>query len=590
MSITTGPLLGVFDTDQKRLIGITQNGGITDITYLAGQDTPTPAGAVPVVAEVNELTGMVDFVVQSKKINAVVPISYFRQDTDPDDTLSFQRAFASGLAHLTGHGQSFVVSEQINVPSGKKLFYASIKVKDGSTAFDVFYAENVSDVEFSKVEVDLNKANVTASGSLGRAFYINNIAGNTTGNSIKGCKVKNGHVVGIHYAGHKDQTNPDNLLDSQVELVGNDIKLTSKQGILITGSTDSLIERNRMTSCGGASYDGIQISVHRGTRVKNNRAVGSGRHGITLEYGRSYAVKGNIITGSVACGIANGGGAIGYSPNRDYVISGNQVTSCGAAGIQDDPGVSGQTNVYQKNYGTISNNSSANNGGHGIYAQHAGLISIIGNVSHDNALDGIAVNVYAASINGNTLYKNRYGLNIQGGTSAQWVTATSYPANTVIRPTAENGLAYQSSGGTSGVTEPTWPTTLGATVTDNGITWTAIETVGFSTVGDNIISANTAGDVLVDARVYKVSGASGKSNLDVPAVSAGATYTATVACNGATLDMGAVAYLETPISALIVSAFVSARNVVTVQFYNPSASAINPALSVLRVRVFYTPK
>ena len=59
MSLVTGPLLGVFDTEQKRLTGITQNGGITDITYLAGQDTPTPAGALPVTAETNLVTGRI---------------------------------------------------------------------------------------------------------------------------------------------------------------------------------------------------------------------------------------------------------------------------------------------------------------------------------------------------------------------------------------------------------------------------------------------------------------------------------------------------------------------------------------------------
>jgi len=46
----------------------------------------------------------------------------------------------------------------------------------------------------------------------------------------------------------------------------------------------------------------------------------------------------------------------------------------------------------------------------------------------------------------------------------------SYP--TVIKPTTENGFKYQCIvGGTSGGSEPSWPTTVGTTVTDGGVTW-----------------------------------------------------------------------------------------------------------------------
>jgi uncharacterized phiE125 gp8 family phage protein len=56
-----------------------------------------------------------------------------------------------------------------------------------------------------------------------------------------------------------------------------------------------------------------------------------------------------------------------------------------------------------------------------------------------------------------------------------WATATAYAANTQVMPTTENGLVYQSSGGTSDATEPaTWPVTIGSTVADNDITWTCL--------------------------------------------------------------------------------------------------------------------
>ncbi len=63
-----------------------------------------------------------------------------------------------------------------------------------------------------------------------------------------------------------------------------------------------------------------------------------------------------------------------------------------------------------------------------------------------------------------------------------WQANHAYAAGSVVAPTAApgqpngfDGFNFQTTGGTSGGTEPTWPTTgVGATVGDNGMTWTAI--------------------------------------------------------------------------------------------------------------------
>jgi hypothetical protein len=57
-----------------------------------------------------------------------------------------------------------------------------------------------------------------------------------------------------------------------------------------------------------------------------------------------------------------------------------------------------------------------------------------------------------------------------------WAPSTSYASGKVVQPTVGNltGLLYRSSGGTSGTTQPTWPTAPGGTVGDNGITWIAL--------------------------------------------------------------------------------------------------------------------
>lgn len=63
-------------------------------------------------------------------------------------------------------------------------------------------------------------------------------------------------------------------------------------------------------------------------------------------------------------------------------------------------------------------------------------------------------------------------------TLASWVSLTGYNLGKKIQPTVGNGFVYQcTSAGTSGVSEPTWPTSpLGTTVSDGTCVWTLIAT------------------------------------------------------------------------------------------------------------------
>lgn len=56
--------------------------------------------------------------------------------------------------------------------------------------------------------------------------------------------------------------------------------------------------------------------------------------------------------------------------------------------------------------------------------------------------------------------------------ASDWVGSTAYTIGDTVKPTTENGYIYKcTSAGTSDSSEPSWPTTIGNTVTDGGVTW-----------------------------------------------------------------------------------------------------------------------
>lgn len=63
---------------------------------------------------------------------------------------------------------------------------------------------------------------------------------------------------------------------------------------------------------------------------------------------------------------------------------------------------------------------------------------------------------------------------------AAWVGNTSFSLGDIRRSTSSQttGLFFRcTTAGTSGSSEPSWPTDIGSTVTDNGVVWTAISSV-----------------------------------------------------------------------------------------------------------------
>jgi len=57
----------------------------------------------------------------------------------------------------------------------------------------------------------------------------------------------------------------------------------------------------------------------------------------------------------------------------------------------------------------------------------------------------------------------------------EWVASTAYSLGDTAEPTVDNTYRYKvTTAGTSGGTEPTWPTSIGSTVVDGTVTWVCI--------------------------------------------------------------------------------------------------------------------
>lgn len=57
-------------------------------------------------------------------------------------------------------------------------------------------------------------------------------------------------------------------------------------------------------------------------------------------------------------------------------------------------------------------------------------------------------------------------------TVAAWAASAAKSVNDIVRPATHNGYRYKCTvGGTTGGSQPTWPTTIGQTVVDGTVTW-----------------------------------------------------------------------------------------------------------------------
>ena len=92
--------------------------------------------------------------------------------------------------------------------------------------------------------------------------------------------------------------------------------------------------------------------------------------------------------------------------------------------------------------------------------------------------------------------------------STAWVANTAYALGAIVIPTVNNGLWYEcTTAGTSGASQPTWPTTEGQTVADGTVTWTCRRPT-IPAHHDEIIVLGATGYLAMSASAYTVDRAS----------------------------------------------------------------------------------
>ena len=158
--------------------------------------------------------------------------------------------------------------------------------------------------------------------------------------------------------------------------------------------------------------------------------------------------------------------------------------------------------------------------GRGMYYWNGKLWSVFGNTVYmDGASSGTTLSTSTGSVGfveGNTgtgvryLFfcdgTNGYVINTSNNirqvnaTYSAWVTATNYALGNRVIPTVANGFYYEvtADAGSSGGTEPTWPTTIGDTVVDGGITWTCMNFYG------NFPTPHVATPAFIDGFIFLI--------------------------------------------------------------------------------------
>ena len=251
----------------------------------------------------------------------------------------------------------------------------------------------------------------------------------------------------------------------------------SSSGINYNGA-HPLIYNNYVWGSGqGEEYGGRGAEIYGNTY--DGRTLSGGNQGICFNIGSTGSGVWNVDFHDNTCiGFLSAGGGYNSIGTMDRItIDHNQFINSGIfhiAGGLDSNSITCSSPLASCENDTVI---------HGTSTFTRNLIvsnTIPGGVSLDNG------GTLSASLESFEIAGNTYQVNYNWGTGNPhidlagsvriWKPSTAYTnasSNGYAYPTVLNGYVYQAStAGTTGTTEPTWPSTIGGTVTDGTVTWT----------------------------------------------------------------------------------------------------------------------
>jgi len=374
---------------------------------------------------------------------------------------------------------------------------------------------------------------------------------NVTGDNVS--FIGTGKIIGD---GTTDSTNAGDstTTPSLVRVTGNYFRMEGltivtpwKTGLFLYGSSNSIISNNKFT--GGPTtytdtgYFGIYL-------VNGGNHIVSGNQFYPDSNGGMY-VQCVFTSGANTCSFTNNIAIkpyekIFYINSSDNVVESN--TCIGNSGtipgtmfigtMSDSIRVSGSRNSVRGNYLNYTSGISSHNGGTANTISGNTLLNCVqGGISIDGgsvALDNTVISdntcvcgnfanaivqdgIYINAATGTNYYLRITNNTVDGfspvnpiGTVVSWTASTAIPYRGITKPSVDNGRYYLNIGsGTTGGTEPTWPTTPGATVVDGSVTWTcyayatnvtaqcrivaASSLITLSNISENILSTGNIG-------------------------------------------------------------------------------------------------
>ena len=265
---------------------------------------------------------------------------------------------------------------------------------------------------------------------------------------------------------------------------------SNEYGIQLSSAEGNIIEQ---ASCKKNKLVGVYILGGGNNILENINATDNGEYGVAF----LNASSGNIASGLQ---IANNSSYNLYLENSDNnVFSGiNSINTPSTnpsiylnssnGNIISDARLYGRgITLYNSNHNSVSCSveKSENQGIKISASSHNRINALLKNNCQDAdniwsevdiRYDGTVFsqkNIISVKIYEDTTNRAKYGVSEK--IPAAWVKDTSYSLNDLVIPTSGNGFVYICTvSGTSGDTEPSWPTTVGDTVTDGSVTWKCI--------------------------------------------------------------------------------------------------------------------